>query len=130
MKNRLVETWESLEKELNLVSFIESFLKNPLEHQIDESVSPKALRNLIQYLGKNQAVISDVNSSVLQTVEYQPKKQKLILTFQNGRQYEYFDVPPEVVIRLFRARSHGKSFRKFIRGKPERGVVPYDYDEV
>ena len=130
MRNMLTENWGFLEKELEITSFIESFLKNPSAFELEEALNKKALDNLYNFISKNKAVVSDVNSSVLKTIEYQPKKKKLIITFVNGREYEYYDVPQDIIFKLFRARSHGKSFRRFVRGNPEKGSVPFDYDEV
>lgn len=36
------------------------------------------------------------NSSMISTITYDRDSQEMIVTFNNGGEYKYFDVPPEV----------------------------------
>lgn len=51
-----------------------------------------------------------VSSSNLHSVGYDAATQTLEIAFQNGRIYQYFDVPIEVYNALMSAESHGRFF--------------------
>ncbi len=61
-----------------------------------------------------------VSSSNLRSVGYDPASQTLEIEFQNGRIYQYFNVPQSVYDALMAAESHGRYFLAHIRG-----VYPY-----
>lgn len=54
-------------------------------------------------------------SSVIRDFTYQPDEHRLIVEFQSGRRYAYFDVPYDVYELLRRARSRGAYFNRQIR---------------
>lgn len=59
---------------------------------------------------------TEVSSSNLKSVGYDPTQQMLEIEFQNGGVYQYFGVPPEVYRELLDAPSHGSFFVARIRG--------------
>lgn len=54
------------------------------------------------------------NSSMIATWDYNFKSRNLIVTFKNGSNYQYFEVPPHDVIKVFGAPSIGKAFHRII----------------
>lgn len=60
-----------------------------------------------------------VESSVLDSVRYDPASQDLIVLFDNGDIYEYHGVPEELYQGLLQADSKGRFFHENIRDKYE-----------
>ena len=56
----------------------------------------------------------DVNSTAIQTVEYEYDSYRLRLTFTNGSSYDYKKVPNHVFEGLRASASKGKFINKFI----------------
>lgn len=56
-----------------------------------------------------------LNSSVLNAADYDPKTETLTVTFHSGARYK-FEVPPEVAQNLMKAPSAGQYFMQNIRG--------------
>jgi len=56
----------------------------------------------------------DVNSTAIQTVEYEYDSYRLRLTFTNGSSYDYTKVPNHVFEGLRASASKGKFINKFI----------------
>jgi hypothetical protein len=56
-----------------------------------------------------------VVSSDLASVGYDPPVYTLRIKFQNGSEYNYFDVPSDVYARLMKAESKGRFFYHWIR---------------
>lgn len=54
--------------------------------------------------------------SIFKEVRYRAAEEALILTFRNGREYEYLGVKPETVLALQEAGSQGRYFNKTIKG--------------
>jgi hypothetical protein len=57
-----------------------------------------------------------VVSSNLSRVRYDADTSTLEVEFNNGRAYQYFDVPPQVFDALLSAESHGKFLHSQIKG--------------
>jgi lysyl-tRNA synthetase class 2 len=55
-----------------------------------------------------------VNSSMLQSVRYDPKNKFLDVVFRTGEKYRYKEVPPHVYKGLMSAESPGKYMQKYI----------------
>ena len=55
-----------------------------------------------------------LNSSMLRSVRYDPKKGSLDVVFRTGEKYRYKDVPPDEYDRLMNAESHGKYMQRYI----------------
>jgi len=60
-------------------------------------------------------MIKDINSSVINDIEYKEADLTLIVNFTNGSRYAYDGVPAEVVQSLLTAPSSGQMFNKEIR---------------
>lgn len=58
---------------------------------------------------------TQVASTHLASVGYDPAKHTLEIEFQNGRVYQYFNIPEEVYQALMAAESHGSYFNSYIR---------------
>jgi len=56
----------------------------------------------------------DVNSTAIQTAEYEYDNYRLRLTFTNGSSYDYTKVPNHVFEGLRTSASKGKFINKFI----------------
>ena len=56
----------------------------------------------------------DVNSTAIQTAEYENDNYRLRLTFKNGSSYDYTKVPNHVFEGLRTSASKGKFINKFI----------------
>ena len=54
-------------------------------------------------------------STVIGDIEYEPDRERLIVTFVSGRAYEYFDVPLAVFAAFQSASSRGAFFNAHIR---------------
>lgn len=52
------------------------------------------------------------NSSMISTIDYDSENQELTVTFKNGNQYKYFDVPREEFEALRQSESIGSYFNK------------------
>lgn len=58
-----------------------------------------------------------VPSTVIRSFDYDAAARELSVQFVTGRHYAYFDVPPEEVEALRRARSKGGFFNRRIRDR-------------
>lgn len=58
-----------------------------------------------------------VESSAISEVAYYNKEKRLFITYINGNEYEYSNVPSHVMSGLREASSKGKFINKFILGK-------------
>ena len=56
-----------------------------------------------------------VRSSMIRSVKYDKKEKILNITFRNGSEYQYDDVPKTPVTRMLKAASKGRSFHRHIR---------------
>lgn len=56
-------------------------------------------------------------STVIRTFNYEPERRRLIIEFQSGRRYAYFDVPPDIHAAMRGARSRGSYFNSWIRDR-------------
>lgn len=56
----------------------------------------------------------EVDSSAISEVSYYPNVERLFVLFKNGREYEYFKVPPHVMNGLREAPSKGKFLNKYV----------------
>ncbi len=54
-------------------------------------------------------------STVIKFFRYDEAARVLTVTFTSGQEYQYLDVPPELVIRFRSAFSKGRFFASFIR---------------
>jgi len=57
----------------------------------------------------------ELESSSIQTVQYNHWSGTLVIRFQSGDSYRYFNVPRETYRGLMQAESHGSYFYKEIR---------------
>lgn len=55
-----------------------------------------------------------LKSSNLKGYDYDEKSSSLTITFNNGRQYRYEGVKPDVISGMLKAPSHGKYFAQNI----------------
>lgn len=62
----------------------------------------------------------EVESSVIGAVGH---TRVLEIEFENGRVYQYFDVPEEVYVAMLASESKGRYFNQHVRGK-------YPYQEI
>jgi hypothetical protein len=62
-------------------------------------------------------------SSIITDIAYDPKRERLTVTFVAGRIYEYLDVPAEVAASFQSAFSKGTFFNSYIRDR-------YDFREI
>jgi KTSC domain len=62
-------------------------------------------------------------STLIADIEYDPKSERLTITFVTGRIYEYVDVPTEVAASFQSAFSKGTFFNIYIRDR-------YDFREI
>jgi hypothetical protein len=58
-----------------------------------------------------------LQSTTIQSVNYQPDTQSLDITFTSGRSYTLEGVPPDVFLGLLHAPSPGQYFNANLRGK-------------
>ena len=56
-----------------------------------------------------------VESEALASVGYEPRLRVLEIEFHSGEIYRYFDVPPDLHVRLMQADSVGHFFAEHIR---------------
>lgn len=59
----------------------------------------------------------EVKSSHIRSVEYDPNAQTMRVTFRNGSSYEYSGVSADVHRQMVGAKSVGRHFHRFIRGR-------------
>lgn len=57
-----------------------------------------------------------VSSSLVRSVGYDPDEQLLEVELQDGKIYQYRDVPEETYQGLMEAESHGRYFNHHVRG--------------
>ncbi len=57
----------------------------------------------------------NVQSSNLDSVDYDEESETLIIKFRNGGIYKYFGVPKNIYLNLINAPSKGKYFHNFIK---------------
>ena len=55
-------------------------------------------------------IINEIESSNISKTEYDTTSKKLIVTFNNGQQYEYEEVPHQSYTKFRMAESQGKFF--------------------
>ncbi len=55
--------------------------------------------------------LTTVESSMIHAVGYDPEQQMLEVIFNNGRVYQYFEVPPKVYEELMASSSKGSYMR-------------------
>ncbi len=58
---------------------------------------------------------TEVESSMIRSVGYDPDARILEIEFNSGQVYQYFDVPPQEYEGLMKAESHGRYFLANIR---------------
>jgi hypothetical protein len=58
--------------------------------------------------------LHSVDSSMIQAFGYDPERQTLLVIFNSGKTYRYFEVPPEVYEELLAADSKGSYMRSFV----------------
>ena len=56
-----------------------------------------------------------VQSNSIAGIGYDLSSKKMMVRFQTGDIYEYYEVSPEIVLQILIADSHGKAFSKLIR---------------
>lgn len=56
-------------------------------------------------------------STVIRSFKYHPETSRLVIVFQTGRRYAYYDVPAEVHESMQAARSRGVYFNERIRDR-------------
>ena len=57
----------------------------------------------------------EIKSSVMQSIQYVPETQHLIIKFNSGATYRYFDVPEKVFLSLIEDKSAGHYFNHYIK---------------
>jgi hypothetical protein len=62
-------------------------------------------------------------SNVIRSFTYEADQGRLVIEFQSGRCYEYFNVPPSVYAGLRNASSRGSYFNAWVRDR-------YSYSRV
>jgi KTSC domain len=61
----------------------------------------------------------ELDSSALAWVRYLPEQRVLQVGLRTGRDYDYFDVPPEIYSELLAAESKGRYYNHHIRNEFE-----------
>ena len=56
-------------------------------------------------------------STVIRRFDYEDRRNELIIQFQSGRRYAYFNVPPDIYQGLRAARSRGTFFNDCVRNR-------------
>jgi hypothetical protein len=56
-------------------------------------------------------------STVIRQFRYEPERRELLVTFVNGREYSYEDVPVELFEEMRRAFSKGVFFNRRVRDR-------------
>lgn len=69
--------------------------------------------------GRNQflARMIALNSSCISSVEYQPESRSLRIRFRSGRSYTLRGVPEYHYVGLVSARSAGRYFNRYLKGR-------------
>lgn len=62
-------------------------------------------------------IINEIQSSNLKKSVYDTETKKLVITFSNGAEYEYEEVPHQIYTRFRMAESQGKYFTTDISKK-------------
>lgn len=70
----------------------------------DNSIHRRAVKRMVR-----------VESSMIAAVGF--ANNKLYVVFNNGTTYSYADVPVTLVAKLLRAKSKGKFFNQYVKGK-------------
>ena len=63
------------------------------------------------------------NSSYISETDYDPQTQTLDVTFTDGSQFRYTDVPRGIYTQMITSASVGREFRALIRDR-------YDFEEI
>lgn len=58
-----------------------------------------------------------LSSSLLSEASYDDEQRTLTLVFQNGRSYDYENVPPELVAELKQTVSPGRFWNFYLKGR-------------
>ncbi|MEO6368262.1 MAG: KTSC domain-containing protein [Steroidobacteraceae bacterium] len=66
-------------------------------------------------------------STVIRQILYDIESRRLVLVFQSGRRYGYFNVPPDVYEELRAAPSRGAYFNEWIRDQYPFQCLDPDY---
>jgi len=124
MEERLFESWERIEEEQRVIDLIGTNINAELTSEpLLEAVDNQTLRNFRTFVKQGERIAFDVDSTAINRVEYDPKTLELIITFPDGREYQYNGVRPRRIERLMRADSHGSFFFYNIR-------TSFDYEEI
>jgi KTSC domain len=67
-------------------------------------------------------------STVIRKFKYEADSQRLVIQFQSGRRYAYFDVPPEIYSEMRRASSRGAYFNTQIRDRYSYSLLDEEDD--
>jgi hypothetical protein len=59
---------------------------------------------------KGTKIINEIQSSNIKKTEYDTETKKLLVTFNNGTQYEYDEVPHQLYTQFRMSESQGKFF--------------------
>ena len=73
-------------------------------------------------LNKMHIVVENMNSSILNRLEYKSDKQTLLVEFNTGSSYLYDGVPSTEFLSILSADSQGKEFNK-LKNK-------YEYEKI
>jgi hypothetical protein len=73
-------------------------------------------------LNKMHIVVENMNSSILNRLEYKSDKQTLLVEFSTGSSYLYDSVPSTEFLSILGADSQGKEFNK-LKNK-------YEYEKI
>lgn len=65
----------------------------------------------------------DWSSSLIKHTEFNPDDKQLIITFQNGKDYLYYDITENDYQEFCSAESQGSYFGKNIRGKKDFSII-------
>jgi hypothetical protein len=66
---------------------------------------------------------TELNSSMLNSADYNSVERELTIEFSNGDEYKYKDVPEEIFVELSASPSAGKYFLAKIKNK-------FEYEKV
>ena len=89
-----------------------------LEHRQSRlNIAPlfRAGRRLYPLIADMDTLLRFVNSSNLDYISYNSRRQQLEIKFLSGHIYRYYQVPYNVYRNMVRAKSHGKNFWKNVR---------------
>jgi hypothetical protein len=67
-----------------------------------------------------------VESTIVASVAYDARRERLQIEFRDRTVYQYFGVPAEVHDALMRAPSKGRCFNSLIRGRFDYSLMPND----